>query len=152
MEHDDLLERAIASYMSVSPGPNFAPSVLARATFKRRLGLSAAVPVLAAAAVLLMTVSVPPRQVPPASKQLPDLAMQAERPLTPSPAKTRVPHRRPTKPVPMLSSEERALVRWVSQRPATAAADWLAMQKSSEAAIEVKLLEIEPIKMEELSR
>ena len=152
MEHNDLLERAIASYASVSPSPHFVPCVLARAASKRRLWVWAAVPVLAAAACLVVTISVAPRQVPPAPKRPAGLAIQPESPPAPSTVQVRVRHRRLPRPAPMLTSEERALVRWVSQRPATAAEDWLAMQKSAEEAIEVKPLEVKPIKMEELSQ
>ena len=155
MENDDLLERAIASYSAVEPGLGFERRLLDRARAKQRNWVWAAVPVMAVAAGVCIAIMV--------SNQTPEAVMVVQRTVAvpvmdpgPLPAERRVRTRarrhRLREPIPELTSEEQVLVRWVERSPETARADWAMARERFEAPLEMKVLEIQPLTIEEINQ
>jgi len=150
MDHDELLERAIASYSAMEPGEGFSGRVLRRAVPKRRRWAWAVVPVLASAcAVWMMSVEAPKtnRIVVSQFHQTEPVQLEPEpvKPLSKG-------YTRRIKTVQTLSAQERALVQWVGESPETAVAEWTAFKERVNTPIEMKDLEIQPIATEEQER
>ncbi len=148
MDHDELLERALAGYSAVEPPAGFRERVFRRAKRRRRTAIWFAVPVAACIGLWMVMPEKPPRQV----------TLSGERVALPLPPVAAIPeipvraHRVRQARKRVLSDQERALIAWVSRSPETAVAEWTAMKERMDSPIELGTIEIQAIQIEEQSR
>jgi len=146
MDHDELLEQALAGYSAVEPPAGFRERVLRRVNRRRRAVTWLAVPI---AACVVLWVTMPARvhrkilvRTAQANRTEPVARMTAAR-------KVRVSRRRVGEVrKQVLSGQERALVDWVSRSPETAAAELMAMKEQMAWLIQVNALEIQAIQIQ----
>ncbi len=148
MEHDELLDRALASYSAAEPAAGMGERVLRRTARKRRTGIWFAVPVVASATVCALWMLAPVTPSPQFMARLP-VALESVQRLgeIPQPRRKRVP--RPAVARGGFTEQERALVHWAAFSSETPAVEWTAMEERTEVPLEIKSLEIQPILLEE---
>ncbi len=150
MGHDELIDRALASYSTAEPSAGFGGRVLSKMGRPQRRGWWVAIPLSAAAcAVWMFQVTPPPeRLTKPFAAYVPEIILKAHDP--PHVVRQRHLHRFHA---PMgLTEQERILARWAEHSPEITADEWIAFRERTEAPIEIKVLEIQPIATEEQSQ
>lgn len=150
MEHEELIDRALASYSSAQLEQGFRGRFLSKIGRRRQSGWWVAVPVGAAAyAVWLFHVGPPPQRAiePPVPYVHETVANTIHPSRVEKSRRSRRVHARAG-----LTEQERVLARWAEQSPETAAGEWTGFRERSDAPIEISILGIPPIATEEQSQ